>query len=157
MKRFLARAAVFFAFYIISAYATTDILRLLKGSRLSVNHSKCHCPVCKTAIRLRDQIPIVSYFKNRGVCRSCGSKIPIEDVFLELFLLGALSATAVKMRFRWSSFWACVGLYELTKLVFLIFYGKREADFTKNLLASLLNNLLLFAILAFFFALVQIA
>ncbi|MCI8565328.1 MAG: prepilin peptidase [Lachnospiraceae bacterium] len=156
MKIFLARAAVFFTFYILSAYATTDILRLLKGSTRSINDSKCYCPVCKTAIALKDQIPIVSYFKNHGACRNCGSKIPAEDMFLELFLFGALSATAIFMRLCWNGFWACVGLYEFTKLAFLIFYGKRQNDFRKNLFMSLMNNLLLFGMLAFFFALAQL-
>lgn len=156
MKVFVARAAVFVGFYIMSAYATTDILRLLKGSTLSVNDAKCYCPVCRAPIALRDQIPIVSCLKNRGACRNCGSKIPAKDVFLEIFLFGAFCAAAVFMRFRWAGFWACVGLYEGTKLVFLLFCGKRKSDFKKNLAVSLTNNLLLFAMLAFFFALAQL-
>ena len=37
MKTALVYFSIYFAFYILGAYATTDILRLLKGSTLYVN------------------------------------------------------------------------------------------------------------------------
>lgn len=153
MKTILTRSAIFFTFYILGAYATTDILRLLRGAVLSVNAPDCCCPLCHSRIALPDQLPIFAYLKNHGRCKSCGSRIPFSDLFLEIFLFLTLSLTALLFQFRWTGFWLCTGLYETVKLLFLLRFGKRENAFCKNLAFSLLNNLFLFCILAFFFAL----
>ena len=79
MQALIVHFFIIFAFYILSAYATTDILRLLKGSTLPVNSAHCYCPNCNSKIALKDQIPILSYFLNHGKCRVCGCKIPPND------------------------------------------------------------------------------
>ncbi len=68
MKTALVYFSIYFAFYILGAYATTDILRLLKGSTLYVNARDCYCPICHNRILLKDQIPLFSYLKNKGKC-----------------------------------------------------------------------------------------
>lgn len=156
MKIVILHIAIYFAFYILGAYATTDILRLLKGSTVPVNAPDCYCPICNTRIRLRDQLPIFSFFVNHGSCKNCKSRIPIFDLFLEIFLFAALSGTAAVSHFRWTGFFLCILLYEVTKLVFLLRFGKRESQFGKNLALSLANNLFLFAALAVLFALAQL-
>lgn len=152
----VARVCILFAFYILSAYATTDILRLLKGSTLPVNSAHCYCPNCNSKIALKDQIPILSYFLNHGKCKSCGCKIPPNDLFLEIFFFLSFSAITVLFRFRWTAYFLCVALYEIVKCIFIIIHGRREKDFAKNLLCSLRNNLLLFLFLAFPFALLSL-
>ena len=129
MQALIVHFFIIFAFYILSAYATTDILRLLKGSTLPVNSAHCYCPNCNSKIALKDQIPILSYFLNHGKCRVCGCKIPPNDLF---------------------------ALYEAVKCIFLFRHGKIEKEFGKNFLRSLLNNLLLFLFLAFPFALLTL-
>lgn len=153
MKSILLHSAIFFAFYILGAYATTDILRLLRGAVLPVNAPECCCPRCHKRIALWDQLPIFAYLKNHGKCNNCGSSIPLSDLFLEIFLFAALSAAALLFDFSWTGFWLCVGLYETVKLLFILHFGKRENAFYKNLAFSLCNNIFLFCILAFFFAL----
>lgn len=157
MKIITPYFAILFAYYILGAYATTDILRLLRGSTVSVNAPDCYCPRCNTRILLRDQLPIFSYFKNHGSCRNCKSHIPISDLFLEIFLFIGLSGITIISRFSWIGFFLCILFYETTKLTFLLRFGKRKNQFGKNLVISLLNNLFLFTILAFFFALAQIS
>lgn len=66
MQALIVHFFIIFAFYILSAYATTDILRLLKGSTLPANSAHCYCPNCNSKIALKDQIPILSYFLNHG-------------------------------------------------------------------------------------------
>lgn len=153
MNTLIINFAIFFSFYILGAYATTDILRLLKGSTRSVTASECYCPICRSKIALKDQLPIFAYIKNRGQCQSCGSKIPLSDLFLEIFLFLLLSCIGILSRFSWTGFVLCVFAYEFTKLIFLLRFGKRETDFPKNLLLSLLNNMILFGIVAFLFLL----
>ena len=93
MSMHIIHISIVFAFYIIGAFSTTDILRLLNGQTASVSDPYCYCPVCGNKIPLYDQIPIFSYFINHQKCRFCGSKIPPSELFLELlhYLLSLLS------------------------------------------------------------------
>jgi leader peptidase (prepilin peptidase) / N-methyltransferase len=43
-----------------------------------------HCPKCRHAIRLYDNIPLVSYLFLRGRCRDCGEAISIRYPLVEL-------------------------------------------------------------------------
>lgn len=147
----LLRTAIFFSFYIIGAYATTDILRLLKGSTSPVGSSVCYCPVCGCRIALKDQIPIISYILGKGECRSCHSRIPASDLFLEIFLFAALSIIAAATSFSWYGFVFCIAFYELVKAAFILINGAREKDFLRNLFVSLLNNIGIFAITGILF------
>lgn len=157
MSRTLLYIAIIMVFYIMGAYATTDILRLVKGSTLSINAPHCYCPKCQSKIRLKDQIPIVSYILGGGKCRNCKSPIPIFDLFFELFIFVLLSAIAICLRFHWTAYLCCICAYELTKVIFIAIYKPRENAFVKNLLHSLMNNLVIFALLGFLFLLVEIS
>ena len=151
MSEHILHAAIFLAFYIIGAFSTTDILRLLKGATVSVSCPDCFCPVCKNRLPLHDQIPVFSYFINRGACRFCGSKIPISELFSELFVFFTLSVISVLSRFSYAGFFACFLFYQLIKFIYLIRTGPRKDHFGKNLLSSLLHNIMLFGLLFFLF------
>lgn len=157
MPSFIIRIAIILTFYIIAAFSTTDILRLLKGSVVSVSASDCFCPVCGKKIPLRSQLPIFSYFFSHGKCQFCKSKIPASELCLELFLFVALSVIAFFFGFSYSGLAACILFYETIKFVCLFRFGRRECDFPKNLLLSLLHNLIIFCLLAFLFFLEHLA
>lgn len=55
---------------------------------------RSHCPRCKSQIRVRDLIPVVSWIALGGKCASCSSPIPIRYLFVELatFALFVLAA-----------------------------------------------------------------
>ena len=50
-----------------------------------------HCPACKTPLRLRDNVPLLSYFASRGRCAHCGNAISARYPIVEA-LTAALSA-----------------------------------------------------------------
>ena len=156
MEKYIIQFTIYFVFYILGAYATTDILRLLKGSTLSISNPDCYCPICQNKIALKNQLPIFAYIKNHGACHHCKSKIPFGDLFLEIFLFLLLSIVASVLNFNWLSYFLCICSYELTKAVFIIIHGPRENAFIKNLLKSLFNNIILFSLLAILFLLVQL-
>ncbi len=153
MDTVIIHILICFVFYIIGAYATTDILRLLKGSTTSINAPDCYCPVCHHKIALQDQIPVFSYLKNHGACHNCKSPIPVSDLFLEIFLFVLLSGAAFLLDFSWSACLLCIFLYETTKAVFLLLCGRRQDAFFSNLLLSLRNNAVIFSMVAFLFQL----
>ena len=156
MKYIIIHFSIIFSYYIIAAYATTDILRLLKGSTLPVLSSNCYCPICHQKIKLIDQIPIFSYFRNHGRCRNCKSKISSSELFLEFFLFLTFSLITIFTHFHLISLFICIGLYEITKIIFILLYKPREQTFFFNLVCSLLSNFLLFSLLALCYFLVQL-
>lgn len=157
MKTYFVYLCIYITFYILGGYSTTDILRLLSGSTLSINYPYCCCPVCNAKIKLTAQLPVFAYLKNKGQCYNCKSKIPISELLMELLVCIPMCLIATIFHFSWCSYWLCVLYYELFKCGLLIYKGKRETDFFKNLIFSLANNLILFLILAFFFALAHVA
>jgi len=152
----MIQIAIIFSFYIIGAFATTDILRLLKGSSVPVSEPGCFCPACNHKIPLRDQIPIFSYLFRHGKCRYCGAKIPASDFCLEVFLFSALSFTALISGFSYSGLFICILLYQTVKFVCLCRFGRQETNFRKNMLLSAFHNLIIFGLLAFLFLLKHI-
>lgn len=150
-------AAIFLAFYIISAFATTDILRLLKGSSVSVSDPHCFCPACGRRILLRDQLPVFAYFFHHGKCRYCRSPIPFSDLFLEIMLFISFSVIGLITRFSFPGFFLCFLFYQLVKLVFIMKSGPREDAFGKNLLLSFFHNFLVFGLLAVLFFIIYIS
>ena len=151
MRSVLVHGAIIAAYYIVGAYATTDILRLLKGCDIPVNAAKCYCPRCGKEIALRDQIPIVSYMINGGKCRNCKASIPWTDLFFEIFIFGMMMILTVLLGFRREAFWGCLTLYEGTKLVFILLKGRREKDFERNMVQSFVNNIIIFGMIFLLF------
>ena len=45
------------------------------------------CPNCETTIRWYDNIPVFSYFRLRGHCRTCAWPIPPRYVVIEIITL----------------------------------------------------------------------
>lgn len=156
MQTIIITIAICFTFYILGAYATTDILRLLKGCDTPIAAPDCYCPICGHKIRLKDQLPIFSYIKNHGACPSCKSPIPIGNLFFEVYIFTTMSLVSLLLKFNWTAFFLCILIYEGTKLVSLLRCGRRETAFFKNLIISLRNNLVLFLLLAFLFFLYQL-
>ena len=156
MKTYILYFAFYFIFYIIGAYATTDILRLLKNTSVPIDAPNCYCPICKNKINLINQLPIISYLKNKGKCFHCKNTIPIFDLFLEIFLFLSLSIISTCLHFEWIAFFFCIAIFEGTKFIFILIYGPREIDFIKNLFISLKNNIFIFLLLGILFLLKQI-
>ena len=156
MEIYLIYFVICFCFYIIGAYATTDILRLLKGSDTPINSSDCSCPICNYKIPLHQQLPIFAYIKNHGACQNCKNKIPAANLVLEIYFFILLSGVSILLQFRFTAYILCIVIYEGTKLCLLLYYGKREHAFLKNLLHSLFNNFLLFSLIGILFVILSL-
>jgi leader peptidase (prepilin peptidase) / N-methyltransferase len=53
------------------------------------------CDSCGVQIAAYDNVPVLSWLFLRGRCRSCGAKIPVRYLLVELALGAAFAATAV--------------------------------------------------------------
>lgn len=156
MHSYIIHFCIILTLYIISAYATTDISRLIKGYDISILSSKCICPTCNNTIPLKMQIPIFSYIFCGGKCYFCSSSIPRLDFFIELFLFSSMTFISVLTDFSYMSYCLILILYMCTKLIIIIKYGPRKNAFIKSLLYSTASNIIVFAFLAVEFFIKQL-
>lgn len=143
------KTAICLAFYVLGGMATTNIQRLLKGSTVSVAASKCYCPICGKRIRLIDQLPIVSYLFCMGKCRSCKSKIPADTLILEIIISVGMSVIAFLFDFSALGILTSFAFFEIIKICFVLYFGKRENDFLKQYIISIVLNIVPFLLIEF--------
>ena len=68
----------------IGSFLNVCIARLPRGKSLLFPGS--HCGACGKAIRLRDNIPLLSYWRLGGRCRACGVTFSLRYFWVELAL-----------------------------------------------------------------------
>jgi leader peptidase (prepilin peptidase)/N-methyltransferase len=66
----------------VGSFLNVCIVRLPQGRSL-IRPASC-CGHCQTAIRSRDNIPLVSYWLLRGRCRACGAPFSMRYFWIEL-------------------------------------------------------------------------
>lgn len=71
------------------SFANVCIHRIPKDESIVAPRSRC--PRCRTPIAAPDNVPLLSFIRLRGKCRSCGAAIPFRYPLVEL-LNGALYA-----------------------------------------------------------------
>ncbi len=70
----LAAAGSFVAGCMVGSFLNVVAHRIPRGE--TVVYGRSHCPACGTAIRARDNIPVLGWLLVRGRCRDCGWTIP---------------------------------------------------------------------------------
>ena len=145
----LLQIAICISYFAIGWTSTTDILRLTKGCSTPVHEFRCYCDACGAVVPMRDQIPYYSYFRYGGTCKSCGAKIPVSNVLLELIVFLPMCVISALFHFLPQGvLWSFV-YYEALKLGYLLVKGRRESHFFRELAASLALNFLLFLLVSF--------
>jgi leader peptidase (prepilin peptidase)/N-methyltransferase len=82
--------------------------------RLSIIEPGSHCPVCKTPLKPRDLVPVVSWVVQRGNCRYCGTFIGWRYVLIEFVVASTVVVAFVIFGF---TLWL---LFPLTLIVALV-------------------------------------
>jgi leader peptidase (prepilin peptidase)/N-methyltransferase len=86
---------------VVGSFLNVVIHRYPRGE--SVVFPPSHCPSCASAIRPRDNIPVLSYLILRGRCRACHSPIspryPLVELANGLFCLAIFQRTGVSIGF----------------------------------------------------------
>ena len=82
---------------LIGSFLNVCIYRLPRG--LSIVAPRSFCPECEKPIAWYDNIPLVSYCRLRGRCRSCGKGIGWRYPFTELTAAILFFAVA----YRWGT------------------------------------------------------
>ena len=149
----LLNSLTIIAFFVVGAYATTDIKRLAQGSTTSINDPSCYCDSCNAKLSLVDQIPLISYILFKGHCRHCNAKIPFSEFLFEFAIGITLSIIAFCFSFSMIGYFAVVLCYEGIKLFYLLINGIRKNGFSKEIKCSSANNIVIFLIIGFLFLL----
>jgi len=118
MEAFTA-IVVFLSGAIIGSFLNVCIYRLPRAGYSLLTPPFSCCPVCGSAIKFGDNIPIVSYILLRGKCRSCRACIPFQYPLVEA-LSGAL-ALAIFFKFGISpaAVWFFLFLSTLSIIAFI--------------------------------------
>jgi leader peptidase (prepilin peptidase)/N-methyltransferase len=109
MIAYVAAGLVGLAF---GSFLNVVITRLPRGERIWAGRS--HCPQCHAAICWYDNIPLLSYLRLKGRCRSCGAPIPLRYPLVES--AAGLLALALWGRFPYSPLLVAYGPFALALL-----------------------------------------
>ena len=95
---------------LIGSLLTVVIWRVPRGE--SVVSPPPHCPSCETQLRPVDSIPVVSWLRLRGTCRSCGATISPRYPMVELLtgIVFALMAATIGMEWALPAFLYLAGV-----------------------------------------------
>ncbi len=133
----------------ISALATTDIMRLLSNSTVSVFDSKCYCSECGHKISLIYQIPILSYIITAGKCPYCKKHIDRMNFYLEVFSYISYLIVILAFDFRPVGILLSFVLYEVAKICIISIKGRKKNNFFREYFLSLLTNAFVFSLVGF--------
>ena len=86
---------------------------------LSIVSPPSYCPHCRTSIRWRDNIPVLSWFVLRGRCRECGLSISLRYPAVELLTALLFVACYASLGNSWLSLKGCVFCFLIIGLIFM--------------------------------------
>lgn len=155
-QKLLIVACLYFYCYHISGLSTTNILRLTNGATLPILSGQCRCDNCGARITALMQMPIFSYIFCRGRCRSCGSKLPLDQLLLEFSIFLGMSLIVTCFRFTFTAVTLSFLYYELIRILAIIRNGRRQTNFAKQYLVAVLSMLPPYVLSLFLSCLYQI-
>lgn len=90
-----------------------------QAAPLSLSLPRSHCPHCHSALRVRDNIPILSFLCLRGRCASCHTKISWRYPLVEAF--SAVLTLVIMLKYDWTplAFAYCGVVYSLLVLALI--------------------------------------
>ncbi len=145
----LIKIGICCCFFIIGGLATTNIFRLLKGSTAKVLDRKCFCLACNAEISVLNQTPVFSFLWNKGKCKNCNCRIPVNGLIVEIVVFSGMTGIAVIGDFSPISIFFSFVFYELIRIVLLLIYGKREASFLVQYIISVGSMSVYFVMIEF--------
>ncbi len=71
--------------------------------RFNLMLPRSHCPVCRTTIKARDNIPLLSWLLSRGSCRNCAARISPRYPLVEFAGAVLLVTTIAAWGYTWTA------------------------------------------------------
>jgi leader peptidase (prepilin peptidase) / N-methyltransferase len=89
------------------------------GPRYNLVVPRSHCPHCNSPLRVRDNIPVVSWLLLRGKCAHCGNRISARYPIVELLTAVLSAVVAFRFGFTPATLLALVFTWTLIALTFI--------------------------------------
>ena len=105
-----------FAGLIVGSFLNLCIDRFPRDE--SILGARSHCDSCGHRLRLRDLIPIASYFLARGHCHFCGLRVPIRNLIVEVSTVVLFGL--IWLRYPGSYETMLVAFYSSLLIIFLV-------------------------------------
>lgn len=157
MEHAILIVALFIIYFNIGGLATTNILRLTKGSTVDVLDPHCYCDNCDNKIPPLLQFPIISYILCGGRCKKCGIKIPKFPLVLEVVVISGMFFLTAIFHFSPLGVLCSFLYYEAVRVCVIKKLGRREADFKaqyKKAILSMVPFILCSMFVVFLYAIV---
>jgi leader peptidase (prepilin peptidase)/N-methyltransferase len=84
----------------VGSFLNVVVFRVPEG--LSVVRPASACPACGTAVRARDNIPVLSWVLLRGRCRGCQGQVSLRYPLIEALTAVLFALTALRFGTSWS-------------------------------------------------------
>lgn len=86
---------------IFGSFATALSHRLPRSESIATAHSRC--PSCKTALGVRDLLPVFSWLMSAGKCRHCGVAVSWRYPAIELAMAAAFALVTWRYGLGWNA------------------------------------------------------
>lgn len=94
----------------------TTMLSYRIPRRISIVRPPSHCPHCRTPLRPRDLVPVLSWLIERGRCRHCDKPIGVRYLLVELLTTAACMIAFIGLGFQPALIAALVGIVAFVTL-----------------------------------------
>lgn len=92
-----------------ASYAILELIpKIFKSKFINLVNPRSTCPNCQHKLRLRDNIPLVSYLWLKGRCHFCQQKISLQYPLVELLSCILCSLCAYRFGASYQSLFACI-------------------------------------------------
>ena len=108
------------------SFLNVVIYRLPHG--LSLIRPPSHCPGCRTPVKLRHNIPLLSWLVLRGKCPSCGTRIPVTYLLVEVLTPVSFLILYAHFGLSLHFFISCLFVSGLISLCFIDLYHQILPD-----------------------------
>lgn len=104
----------------VGSFLNSIIFRLHK--KKSFLKGRSYCPYCKHVLTIRDLIPLVSFFIQKGKCRYCGKKISWQYPLVELTT--AIIFLAFYLKFGFSLELLVYAIFSIFLIIIFVYDSK---------------------------------
>ncbi|MDX2028640.1 MAG: prepilin peptidase [Alphaproteobacteria bacterium] len=101
----------------LSLGSFTTMLSYRAPRNISIVLPPSHCPKCRTPLKPRDLVPLLSWLMERGRCRHCQKPISARYLLIELATTAAVTAAFVIIGFKPTLIAALIGIVSFIALV----------------------------------------